>query len=201
MSTKVALYARCSLLLNQDPMNQVVPMREWAKIKDYEIYGEYVDHGISGVRERRPQLDRLLADARRGKFKFLCIAALDRLGRNVKHLLNLIEELHSYGVKLVSLREALDLSSPQGQLIFTILAAISQMERELISIRIKESLAAKKMAAKNNGTSWRCGRPPLNKDTAVKVIELRDKGKSIRGIALELQIGKTSVERILRGSR
>lgn len=197
---KCALYARCSLLLAQSPENQIIPMREYAKARGLEVFGEYVDHGVSGSRERRPELDRMLADARRGRFNILVIAALDRLGRNVKHLLTLIEELNPH-VKLISLREAIDLSSAQGQMIFTVLAAVAQMERALIATRIKESLAAKKLAAKQNGTSWRCGRPSLPVDTADKIKRLRDTGKSIRAIAKEIGVGKTSVERVIRGYR
>ena len=100
------------MLLNQSPENQLVPMKEYAKSREMEVTSEYIDHGVSGTRERRPDLDRMIADARRGKFKILVIAALDRLGRNVKHLLTLVEELNSYGVRLVSLREAIDLSTP-----------------------------------------------------------------------------------------
>jgi DNA invertase Pin-like site-specific DNA recombinase len=200
---KAAAYVRVSTLLNLTVENQLIPLRELAGQRGFDLE-VYSDEGISGTKERRPSLDRLVADARRGKFRFLIVAAIDRLGRNARHLLNLIDELNGYGVSLISLRESIDLSTPMGKAALAILSAVAQLERDLISERIKVALAARKLAAKNNGVDWRCGRPSVTDEMLkAKVLELRQAGLSIRRIekALDKKVSRTTITRILRGFR
>lgn len=198
-SKPAAFYARVSTLLNQDPLNQIIPIKQFANLRNLEIVHEYIDQGISGSKERRPGLDQLVKDARSGKFKVLIIYSIDRLARDTRHLLNLINELSHYGVNLISLREHIDLTTAIGQATLTILGAVAQLERELIRERIRNALAAKKLAAAQTGSKWKCGRPTVVSDEiARRVSELKAKGKSLRTIARILNISKSSVERVLK---
>ena len=200
MNTNVAAYARVSTLLGQNVENQLVVIRELCQNRKFNLIGEYVDEGISGKSEKRPSLDRLIRDARMGKFKILVIYSIDRLGRSTKHLLNLIDDFKHYGVSIISLRENLDFSTPTGQMALTMISAVAQLEAELISERIRTSLAVRKALASKSNNGWRCGRPPINEDTKKRVFELHKQGLSIRKIAATLgNISKTSVEKILKG--
>jgi DNA invertase Pin-like site-specific DNA recombinase len=201
---KACAYARVSTLLNQDPENQLVPIRLLAKSRDFDLIHEYVDKGISGSTglDKRPSLDALVKAARSGKFKILIVYSIDRLARDTRHLLNVIHELNHYGVSLISINESMDFSTPIGQATLTILGAVASLERSLIAERIRNALAAKKLIAKQNNTDWKCGRPALvNDDLVRKVLEMRERGNSIRNIARLLSISKSSVERALRASR
>ncbi|MEQ1722282.1 MAG: recombinase family protein [Pseudobdellovibrio sp.] len=199
MSTNAAAYGRVSTLLGQDVENQLVGIRELCLNRKFTLIGEYVDEGISGKSERRPSLDRLIRDARLGRFKILVIYSIDRLGRSTKHLLNLIDELKHCGVSIISIRENLDFSSPTGQMALTMISAVAQLEAELISERIRTSLAVKKALASKLKNGWKCGRPPISEETKKKVLQLRDQGLSIRKIASTLgNLSKTSVEKILK---
>lgn len=197
--TMVALYARCSTLLSQDPENQLIHLRELAKARGFTIIREFVDHGISGAKEKRPALDELIKMARNGKFSLIITASIDRLARDTRHLLNLIDELSHYGVAIVSHREGLDFSTPIGKATLTIIGAIAALERELIRERIKNSLAAKKLAGEKNGIPFKIGRPPVvDSNMESKVLELKARGLSVRAIAEAASIGKSSVQRILK---
>lgn len=197
----MAAYARVSTLLGQQPDNQLVPIREVARNRSFILVEEYVDQGISGTKERRPGLDKLIKDARIGHFKIVIVSGIDRIARNTRHLLNLIAELESYGVALISLRESLDFTTPMGKATLTILGAIAELERELTRERIRTALAAKKVVAQKTGSGWRCGRPDKVTDELYqKVLDLRAEGLSIRGIERELKgaIAKSSIARILK---
>lgn len=198
-NNKCAIYARCSTILNQDPMNQLVALRQLAEARGFEVINEYVDHGISGGRESRPALNQMVEDAKAKKFEFLLTYSIDRLSRNVRHFLNLMFELKGYDVILISIREQMDMSSAIGIATLTILGAVAELEKNQISERIKIALASKKFMAKKNNTSWRCGRPVKITPTIYQEILIhRRKGKSIRWIARTLQISKSSVERVYR---
>ena len=186
-------------MLGQDPEHQLVHLREFARSRGYEIVGEFVDKGISGSRERRPALDEMLKQAKLRTFQLIIICALDRLGRDTKHMLNLIDELKGSKVTISSLREGIEFDSPIGTMMLTVISSIAQLERSLISERIKNALAAKKIAAQQSGSGWRCG-PPLKVTDKIQaeVLRLRAEGKSVRAIAKTVDIGKTSVLRILK---
>jgi len=201
---RACAYARVSTLLNQDPELQLVNIREYAKSRGYEIVEEYCDHGVSGIRESRPGLDRLIKDAKRKRFDVVIVSGIDRIGRSTRHLLNLIHELAECGVSLVSLREQIDLTTPMGAAVLAILAAIAQLERDLTRERIRSALAAKKLAAQQSGNGWRCGRPMIV-DSAIEneISRLRNQGLSFRAISrkFEGRVSKTTVERVLRRNR
>lgn len=192
-------YSRVSTLLGQDPMNQLIPIRNLAKSRDLTIIEDYIDVGVSGSKDRRPGLDRLVQDAKDKKFSHLIIYSLDRLGRNSRHLLNLINELNNFGVVIISIRESIDFSTPIGQATLTILSAIGQLELALISERIKTALASKKQYAKENNLVWSCGRPKvLTDEIENQIIALKAKGLSIRAIARLTKVSRGSVDRTIR---
>ena len=200
---KAAAYGRVSTLLGQDTTHQITPIREFCRSRGFNLTSEreFCDTGISGVKERRPALDKMLQQARLGKFHVLVVAGLDRCSRNVRHLLALLDELNSVGVKFISLREAIDLSTPQGQMTMTVLAAVAQLERDLTRQRVRETLAAKKLLAQQTGNGWRCGRPIKTNDDAInEVLSLRGRGHSIREIErmMDRRLSRGSIGRILQ---
>jgi DNA invertase Pin-like site-specific DNA recombinase len=195
---KAASYVRVSTLLGQDPTNQTTPITEFAEGRGFEIVNEYADIGISGAKERRPGLDQMVKDARMGKFKVIIVIGIDRIARDVRHLLNLIEELNHYGVSLISLRENMDFTTPMGRAALAILGTVAGLERELIRERIKTALAAKKLLAERTGSGWRCGRPSaMTPEIEKQIMRLHEAGGSVRSIAKKVGIGKTSVNRFI----
>ena len=198
--TKAVAYARVSTLLGQDPEHQLVPIREVAAGRGLDLIGEHVDKGVSGAKESRPALDRLVADARQGRFKVVIIAAIDRLGRNTRALLNLIHQLDQYGVTVISIREAIDFASPLGRAMLALTGIMAQLERDLISERIRIALAVKKEAARKTGRAWRCGRPRrLTPEVEAQVRRLSAQGLSTRAIvgALGGAVRKSTVATVL----
>ncbi len=148
---KAAVYARVSTL-DQEPENQLQELRRYVQARGWTAQ-EFVDHGVSGTKDRRPALDRLVADARRRKVDTVVVWRLDRLGRSLKHLVTLLDDLQSFGVGFVSLGEGIDLQTPAGRLQLHILAALSEFEKSRIAERVKAGLAR----VRANGT--RLGRP------------------------------------------
>jgi DNA invertase Pin-like site-specific DNA recombinase len=148
---RAALYARVSTL-DQEPENQLAELRRYIEARGWQAI-EYVDRGVSGAKDRRPALDRLVADARRRRFDAVVCWRLDRLGRSLKHLVTLLEELHSVGVAFVSLGEGIDCTTPAGTLQLHILAALAEFERARIAERVRAGLSRVRAA----GT--RLGRP------------------------------------------
>jgi hypothetical protein len=120
---RVGLYARVSTKNNgQDPETQLIALREYANARGFMIAGEYVDMGISGAKDRRPELDRLMADARRRKLDAILVARFDRFARSTKHLVLALEEFQSLGIDFISLNESIDTSTPMGRMVFTVIA-------------------------------------------------------------------------------
>ena len=151
LTRRAALYARVSTL-DQEPENQLAELRRYVAARDW-VPIEYVDQGVSGAKDRRPALDRLVADARRRQVDTVVVWRLDRLGRSLKHLVTLLDEFHAVGVGFVSLGEGIDLHTPAGRLQLHILAALAEFERARIAERVAAGLAR----ARQNGT--RLGRP------------------------------------------
>ena len=153
--SRAAIYARVSTL-DQEPENQLAELRQYITARGWTAV-EYVDHGISGAKARRPALDRVIQDARRRRFDVLVCWRLDRLGRNLKHLVTLLDELQALGVAFVSLGEGIDCTTPAGRLQLHILAALAEFERSRIAERVQAGLAR----ARKQGT--RLGRPRLTR--------------------------------------
>jgi DNA invertase Pin-like site-specific DNA recombinase len=182
METKrLALYARVSTLVGQSPEMQLVELREYAARRGWQVVEEYVDHGVSGAKESRPALNRLMTDAKQRRFDAVAVWKIDRFGRSLRHLVNSIAELENLGVSFVSLRDSIDLSSPSGVLMFQLIAAMSQFERSLIQERVRAGLQNAKRKGK------RLGRRPVDVDLS-DVASLRHSGASWRMISQEMGI-------------
>lgn len=189
--TRIAVYARVSTLNGQNPELQLAEIREHAARRGWEIAGEYVDLGVSGAKESRPQLNRMIQDAHRRRFEAVVCWKLDRLGRSLKHLVLTIEDLAAYGVSFVSLRDNLDLSTPSGRLMMHVLAAMAEFERELIRERVSAGI----QAARRRGA--RLGRPRSGVSPE-KVRALRNEGIPWRAIAKRLNVGTGTAVRALK---
>jgi DNA invertase Pin-like site-specific DNA recombinase len=148
---KAAIYARVSTV-EQEPENQLQELRRYCEVRGWS-FQEYVDRGVSGSKDRRPALDELLKDAKRRRFDVLVCWRLDRLGRNLRHLVTMLEELNGLGIAFVSLGEGIDCTTPAGKLQMHILAALAEFERE----RIRERVTAGLRRARAQGR--RLGRP------------------------------------------
>ena len=153
--TRAAIYARVSTANNgQDPTLQTRELREFCEHRGWSVVGEYVDVGVSGSKEKRTELDRLLVDAHRRRFDVILVWKLDRFGRSLRHLVNLLAELESLGIDFVSLRDNLDLTTPSGRLMFQIIGAMAEFERSLIQERVRAGMRNARAKGK------RIGRPP-----------------------------------------
>ncbi len=185
---KAALYARVSTH-DQKPEMQLAELRAYCARRGWEIAGEYMDVGISGAKEKRPQLDAMLALCRKRKVDAVVVYRYDRFARSLRQLVNALCEFDALGIQFVSLHEGVDTSTPNGRLVFGIFASIAEFERELIRDRVRSGMAA----ARARGA--RIGRPrkPVDAD---KVAELRAQGASWRAIARELGVGVGTVRRV-----
>ena len=186
---RVALYARVSTLNGQDPEMQLSELREYASRRGWTITSEYVDQGVSGSKESRPELNQLMADAHRRKFDAVLVWKIDRFGRSLKHLVNALADLCAYGVAFVSFRDNLDLSTPSGRLMFQIIGAMAEFERSLIQERVKAGLRNARAKGK------RFGRPVALVD-ASRIMAMRESGSSWRAISRELGIGVATAHRV-----
>ena len=186
---RAAIYARVSTSNNgQDPCVQTREIREYCERRGWQIAGEYVDVGISGTKEKRPELDRLLADAHRRHFDAVVVWKFDRFARSVSHLLRALETFQSLGIEFVSLTEGVDTSTPMGKMVFTILGAVAELERSLIVERVKAGLRNARAKGK------RLGRPPKGVDQN-RISALRAAGVSWRAIAEKMELSPRSVRR------
>ena len=136
---RAAIYARVSTL-DQEPENQLAELRKYVQARGWSAH-EYTDKGISDAKDQRPALDQLVRDAKRRKFDVLICWRLDRLGRSLKHLVTLLDELQLLGIAFVSLAEGIDATTPAGKLQMHILAAIAEFERARIAERVRAGLA------------------------------------------------------------
>jgi len=150
---------------------QLIDMRKQIESKGWNLFKEYVDRGVSGSKSSRPQLDKLMRDAADKKFDAVLVWKLDRFGRSVRHLVNAIAELESFGVAFISLKDSIDLTTAQGRLMFQIIAAMAEFERELIRERVKAGMANARTKGKQ------IGRPSLGIDRD-QVTALRSSGQS-----------------------
>ena len=164
---RVAIYARVSTNSGQDPTMQVRELREYCRNRGWRIAGEFVDSGISGATDSRPQLNRLMSDANRRRFDVVAVWDFSRFARSTSHLLRALETFSALGIGFVSLREQIDTSTPTGKMVFTILGSVAELERSLIGERVKAGLRNAKAKGK------RLGRPPLRELSATEVRQLR----------------------------
>lgn len=178
---RAAIYARVSTHNGQDPEMQLRELREYCQRRGWDGVTEYVDVGISGAKEKRPELDRLLADAHRREFDAVVVWRFDRFARSVSHLLRALETFCSLGIDFVSLSEQVDTSTPTGKLVFTVLGAVAELERSLIVERVRAGLRNARAKGK------RLGRPRSAVDPAA-IKRLRTQGATWRAVGAALGV-------------
>ena len=186
---RAALYLRVSTV-DQHPESQLHDLRGLAAQRGLEIVQEYTDR-ISGVKAKRPGLDQLMADARRGKFDVLLVWAFDRLARSVRHFLEVLDELNHLGIEFVSFRENVDTGGPLGRAMITIIGAIAELERNLIIERVRAGMRRAKLEGR------RLGRPPLGINR-YDLLRDRARGQSLTQLAKAYRISRASVVRLLK---
>jgi DNA invertase Pin-like site-specific DNA recombinase len=170
---------------------QLAELREYAQRRGWHVTNEYVDLGVSGSRESRPEFNRMMADAHSRAFDAIACWKLDRMGRSLKHLVNTLADLQAYGVAFISLRDNLDLSTPSGRLMFHVVAAMAEFERALIRERVSAGI----QAARNRGQ--RIGRPRAYVNPS-KIRELRSADVPWRVIAKQLGVGVGTAVRAIQ---
>ena len=188
---QVALYCRVSTA-DQHPETQLYDLREMAKQRGYEIVHEYTDI-ISGSKQRRPGLDQLMADARRNRFEVVLISAFDRIARNSRHFLEVLDELNRLNIEFISLRENIDSGGPLGRAMVVIVGAIAELERSLIVERVRAGMRRAKLEGR------RIGREPLNIDRD-QVVADRLSGMSLTEVAKKYRVSRATVCRLVNNS-
>ena len=190
-SDKVGLYGRVSTTdKGQDPELQLKDLRAYSKARGWKVFGEYVDKGESGAKDKRPQLDRLMEDARKRRIDGILVWKLDRFGRSLKSLVTTLEELRGLGVQFVSYTENLDFSTPAGRAMANLIGVFAEFERDLIRERVKAGI----QNAKSKGI--RVGRRPLIDERILNIVrDRKDKGMTIRSISRELGLSRSVVHR------
>lgn len=187
---RAALYLRVSTF-EQFPQNQSNDLKQFASQRGFQIVKEYTDHGVSGTKARRPGLDRLLADANRRRFDAVLVWSCDRLARNTKHFLQVLDELNELGIQFLSQREAIDTDGPLGRAIVVIISAVAELERSLIVERVRAGMRRAKLDGR------RIGRTPLDVDHAALVKD-RLSGMSLTHVAKKYSLSRASVVRFVR---
>jgi DNA invertase Pin-like site-specific DNA recombinase len=186
---RAAIYCRVSTT-DQNPENQALPLRSFAAARGWTAT-EYIDVGQSGAKEKRPALDRLMADVRARNVDVVVATKLDRLARSVSHLVAMGQEFQALGVDLVILDQTIDSTTPAGRLLFNVLASIAEFERDLIVDRVKAGL----QRARAQGR--RIGRPRRLVDVHRARFEL-EKGDSLRQVARRLGVPPSTLSARLR---
>ena len=188
---RAALYARVSTLNGQNPEMQLNELREYAERRGWKVVSEYVDPGISGAKDSRPELNRLMADAHRRRFDVVCVWKFDRFARSVSHLLRALETFKALGVEFCSYSEQMDTSTPAGRMIFTVLGAVAELERSLIAERVRAGLRNAKAKGR------RLGRPRVELSPA-QIAALKAEGLTIAAISERLGTSAATVYRRVR---
>ena len=189
---RTAIYARVSTNNGQNPQMQLDELREYCRRRGWEVAGEYTDAGVSGAKEHRPALDRLLAECRKRLVDAVVVYRYDRFARSLRQLVNALEEFRALGIDFVSLHEGVDTSTPNGRLVFGIFASIAEFERELIRERVRSGLASAKARGKH------LGRPRVVVDS-LRIASLRAQGCSWATICKQLGVSKGSAQRAILG--
>ena len=191
MTTRVAIYARVSTPdgKGQSPEMQLRELREHCERRGWTIAGEYVDR-MTGTKDSRPELDRLMADAHKRRFDVVIVWKFDRFARSVSHLLRALETFKALRIDFVSYSEQMDTSTPAGKMVFTVLGAVAELERSLIVERVRAGLRNARAKGKH------LGRPRANID-ANRLAALRREGKSLKQIAAEVGCSAAYVHKTL----
>ena len=189
---KAALYARVSTSNHgQDVGLQLDELRAVARQRGWQVVDEYIDEGVSGSKQSRPALDRLMTAVRSGQADVVAVWRFDRFARSTRHLLAALDEFRQVGVDFISIRESVDTSTSVGKMVFTLIAAISEFEKALIVERVNAGVARAKAAGKH------CGRPRVEMDVR-PALALAREGHSQRSIAEMLGVSRGTLRRRLR---
>jgi DNA invertase Pin-like site-specific DNA recombinase len=189
MTARVAIYARVSTVNHgQDVSLQTRELRHFALARGWEVAGEYIDAGVSGAKDSRPELNRLMADAHKRRFDVVCVWRFDRFARSVSHLLRALETFKALGIDFVSYSEQMDTSTPAGKMVFTVLGAVAELERSLIVERVKAGLRNARAKGK------RIGRPTSDVDVS-QIARLRASNVSWREIGRMLGVSARTARR------
>ena len=186
---RAAVYLRVSTL-DQHPETQALDLRQMAAQRGYQIEQEYTDR-ISGTKARRPGLDELMRDARRGRFDVLLVWASDRIARSVKHFLEVLDELNRLNIEYVSFRENIDTGGPLGRAIVIIVGAVAELERNLIVERVRAGMRRARLEGRQ------IGRRPLDLDHAA-IVRDRQHGQSLGQIARTHNASRATIHRIIQ---
>jgi DNA invertase Pin-like site-specific DNA recombinase len=179
---RVAIYARVSTVeKGQDPETQLLALREYAERRGFVVIGEYVDYA-SGSRDDRPQYRTLFAVARKRQIDVVLVWRYDRFARSTQALVNALKEFQHLGVDFISYQEQIDTTTPQGELVFTVMASLAQFESALISERVKAGMARAKAQGK------RISRPPIAAETQARIAELFARGLPIHQISKQVRV-------------
>jgi DNA invertase Pin-like site-specific DNA recombinase len=188
----VALYLRVSTV-DQHPETQLHDLRAMAQQRGFQIGAEYTDR-ISGTKARRPGLDDLLRDARRGRFQVVLVWASDRIARSVRHFLEVLDEFNRLNVEFVSFRESIDTGGPLGRAVVIIIGAIAELERNLIIERVRAGMRRARLEGRH------IGRRPIEVDR-VAVLRDRNRGDSLTNIAKAHRVSRATVSRLLKQAK
>jgi DNA invertase Pin-like site-specific DNA recombinase len=186
---RAALYMRVSSL-DQHPETQLYDLRQMAQQRGYQIVEEYTDR-ISGAKARRPGLDAMMRDARRGRFEIVLVWASDRIARSVKHFLDVLDELNRLNIEFVSFREQIDTGGPLGRAVVVIIGAIAELERNLIIERVRAGMRRAKLEGRH------IGRKPLVLDRDA-IMRDRQRGQSLSQLAKSHLVSRATIHRVLR---
>ena len=198
---RAALYGRVSTINHgQDVGLQTRELSQFAKARGWQIFGEYLDEGISGAKDSRPELNRLMADAHKRRFDVVCVWRFDRFARSVSHLLRALETFKALGIDFVSFSEQMDTSTPAGKMVFTVLGAVAELERSLIVERVRAGM--RNALAKGK----RIGRPPRTQlsttETRTAIAGSYAKEKtSLRALAKRFGTSLATVQRCIAVNR
>jgi DNA invertase Pin-like site-specific DNA recombinase len=186
---RAPLYMRVSTL-DQHPETQLYDLRQMAQQRGYRIVEEYTDR-ISGAKAKRPGLDTMMRDARRGQFDVILVWASDRIARSVKHFLDVLDELNRLNVEFISFREQIDTGGPLGRAVVVIIGAIAELERNLIIERVRAGMRRAKLEGRH------IGRKPLTLDRAA-ILRDRQGGQSLSQLAKGHLVSRATIHRVLR---
>src|SRR5438105_10103248 len=168
---------------------QTRELRQFAEARGWTIAGEYIDEGVRGAKDSRPELNRLMADAHKRRFDIVCVWRFDRFARSVSHLLRALETFKALGIDFVSFSEQMDTSTPAGKMVFTVLGAVAELERSLIVERVRAGLRNARSKGK------KLGRPKRVVD-ARRIAALRAQGAGWKKISREMKIGVGTLYRL-----
>jgi DNA invertase Pin-like site-specific DNA recombinase len=191
MKTRLAIYARVSTTNHgQDSTMQTRELEQFAQARGWQLVDVYVDTGISGSEDSRPELNRLMIDAHKRKFDVVAVWKFDRFARSVSHLLRALETFNALGIAFVSLSEQMDTTTPTGKMVFTVLGAVAELERSLIAERVRAGLRNARAKGKT------LGRPRVAVD-ATRIDRLRAQGHTLLEIAIEIGCSRSLVHKTL----